>query len=116
MRFVIEKVKCLGGGTYRVEYTNFDGVGTTMEIHAKDELDAFKQVQERLEKGKKTMKVAIICGTLVIVALLTSLTYVCEIKANQRKNEMEMCVKAGKSYVSEAEGYSCRDPFVKVKR
>lgn len=116
MRLMITKIQPQSSGSYLVDYTNIDGQMRRAEVYAKDELEAYTLVQERLEKGKKNMKVAIICGTLITLTFLVSTTYGCAARDESRAAEMSMCVKAGKSYVSEAEGYSCRDPFVKAKR
>ena len=100
-----------GTGSYRVHYA-----AGHKDFYAKDEMDAYAQFQVWVEKDKKNMRMLLICGTVVILAILSSLTYSCQQKADRYDVNMRECVKAGKSYISEDSSYSCRDPFVRAKQ
>lgn len=60
------------------------------------------------------MRTFFVCLTALSLALLSSLTYSCVDSRARYQANMATCVGAGKSYVSEENGYSCRDPFVKA--
>ena len=59
------------------------------------------------------MRTFLVCLTTVILALLSSMTYACTASDATTTAQMRECLKVGKSYVRESNGYSCRDPFVK---
>lgn len=103
------------GSTYTVYYHDFDGGRQTFCVPAKDELDAYVKGQQAVNKKKANMKTAIICATLSLVALLTSALGGCKISSDKYATNMGVCVKAGKSYVAESGGYSCRDVVVRRK-
>ncbi len=103
------------GNRYAVYYHDFHGDREMFLVGAKDELDAYVQGQQALEKKKANMKTAIICATLALVALLTSAVAGCKISSDEYAANMGTCVKAGKSYVAESGGYSCRDVVVRRK-
>jgi hypothetical protein len=103
-----------GGNTFVVYYVNNWGDNAQAEVFAKDELEAFTEFQKIHKKGEERMRTFFLCLTVVILTILTSMTYSCvDIRARYQAN-MATCVGAGKSYVSEKSGYSCRDPFVKA--
>ena len=103
------------GNTYTVSYYDFAKERGRFTVMAKDELDAYAQGQKAVDKKKANMKTFIICGTLTIVALLTSALGGCKLNKDEYSANMATCVKAGKSYVSEEGGYSCRDVVVRRK-
>lgn len=103
------------GNAYDVYYYDFGGTREMFRVAAKDELDAYVQGQQELDKKKANMKTTIICATLSLVALLTSALGGCKISSDEYAANMEVCVKAGKSYVAESGGYSCRDVIVRRK-
>jgi len=113
MRSTIVNVREVEKGTYRVEYYNAVGDPESFRISAKDELDAFTQAKAKVENGVRDMRTFILCATTAFVALVSSITYSCSDSRAQSSVDMRECAKAGKSYVSEDGGYSCRDPFVK---
>lgn len=100
---------------YTVYYRDFGGDSQMFRVVAKDELDAYAQGQKAVNKKKANMKTTIICATLSLVALLTSALGGCKISSDEYAANMEVCVKAGKSYVAESGGYSCRDVVVRRK-
>jgi hypothetical protein len=102
------------GNTFFVYYTNNWGDRAQTEVFAKDELEAFTEFQKIYKKGEERMRTFLLCLTVVILALLTSMTYSCVDSRARYQANMATCVGAGKSYVSEESGYSCRDPFVKA--
>ena len=97
-----------------VYYVNMFGEDSQMEVFAKDELEAFTEFQRVYKGGKEKMRTFLICCTVVILTLLSSVTYSCVDSRARYQANMATCVGAGKSYVSEKNGYSCRDPFVKA--
>ena len=103
------------GNTYDVSYYNFQDERCRFSVVATDELDAFAKGQQAVNKKKANMKTAIICATLSLVALLTSALGGCKISSDEYATNMGTCVKAGKSYVAESGGYSCRDVIVRRK-
>lgn len=103
------------GSTYDVYYYDFGGDRERFRVVAKDELDAYVKGQQELDKRKASMKTVIICATLSLVALLISALGGCKISSDEYAANMEVCVKAGKSYVAESGGYSCRDVVVRRK-
>lgn len=103
------------GNTYDVYYYDFGGGRERLRVGAKDELDAYVKGQQELDKRKASMKTAIICATLSLVALLISALGGCKISSDEYAANMGTCVKAGKSYVAESGGYSCRDVVVRRK-
>jgi len=102
------------GNTFNVYYTNTVGDFANKEVYAKDELEAYTRFHEIYEEGAKKMRVVFLCITVVLLAVLSSITYSCTDSRSRYMDNMATCVKAGKSYISEGGGYSCRDPFVKV--
>lgn len=103
------------GNTYDVSYYDFQDERCRFSVVATDELDAFAKGQQAVNKKKANMKTAIICATLSLVALLTSALGGCKISSDEYATNMGVCVKAGKSYVAESGGYSCRDVVVRRK-
>ena len=113
--YTVYQVEKGRGNTYEVFYYGYEGGRERFSVIAKDELDAYTQGQQELEKKKANMKTTIICGTLAIVAMLTSAVGGCAVQRHYSSSNMTTCVAAGKSYVSEDGGYSCRDIIVRRK-
>lgn len=103
------------GNTYEVYYRDFSDDTTMFTVNAKDDLDAYVQGQQAVDKRKANMKTFIICVTIVVVAILTSSVAGCKITGSEYSTNMATCLKAGKSYVKENDGYSCRDIIVRRK-
>ena len=103
-----------GSNTFAIYYVDAFGDNCQKEVFAKDELEAFTEFQKIYKEGEKKMRTFLLCVTTVILALLSSLTYSCTASDATITAQMRECLKAGKSYVRESSGYSCRDPFVKA--
>jgi hypothetical protein len=113
--YTVYEVEHHRGNTYGVYYRDFDGDIMSFTVHAKDDLDAYVQGQQAVNKKKASMKTFIICVTIVVVAILTSSVAGCQITGSEYSTNMATCLKAGKSYVKENDGYSCRDIIVRRK-
>jgi hypothetical protein len=113
--YTVYQVEKDRGNTYDVFYYDYEGGREKFSVIAKDELDAYTQGQQALEKKKARMKTLIICATLSLVAILTSAVGGCAVQRHYYSATMTTCVAAGKSYVSEDGGYSCRDVIVRRK-
>ena len=93
------------GGEYRIRRNR----GQSFSVYAKDELDAYNKGMAFLKEEEKEMRVITMCVTMVILFLLSSITFACESKGERYTNNMKHCIAKGKNYVSEYEGYSCRE-------
>jgi hypothetical protein len=113
--YTVYEVTHRRGNTFEVNYYNYEGNREAFTINAKDDLDAYVQGQQAVNKKKAKMKILIICATIVVVAILTSSVAGCQITSSKYSTNMATCLKAGKSYVKENDGYSCRDIIVRRK-
>jgi uncharacterized protein (UPF0303 family) len=113
--YTVYRVERDRGNTYEVNYYNYEGNREAFSVVAKDELDAFNLGQQAVNKKRANMKTFIICVTLAFVSLLTSAVAGCKISDDTYAANMATCLKAGKSYVKENSGYSCRDIIVRRK-
>lgn len=104
------------GKEFRVYYVNNWGDNAHKEIYAKDELEAYTRFNEIYKEGAKRMRVVVVSGTIIIITLLSSLTYSCTDSRSRYERNMRECVKSGKNYISEGDSYSCRDPFIKTTK
>lgn len=111
--YEVKDIESTGRGTFRVRFDGIDGT-TSKDFYAKDELEAFTIFQTHITKWKQNMRVFIVCATIVFLAVLASLTSNCSAKREQYSTDMRECLKAGKSYISEDDSFSCRDPFVRA--
>ena len=117
MPTIIEMVEARHGvpgtpGEYRVSRN----AGVNIYVYAKDELDAYTKALAIIEKEEKNMRTFAICATIAFLALVSGLVYGCESRDARYSADMKACVAAGKNYVSEDEGYSCRDASVVPKQ
>jgi hypothetical protein len=113
--YTVYRVEQDRDNTYEVHYYEFDAGRNSFTVVAKDELDAFNLGQQAVNKKKANMKTFIICVTLAFVTLVTSAVAGCQITSSKYSTNMATCLKAGKSYVSEGDSYSCRDIIVRRK-
>lgn len=90
--------------SYKVEYEGAFGDHGFISVFAKDELQAFATATKELEERSMTARVTIIGATVVLLAVLAASTYGCD----KSSRDMEACLKVGKNYVSENQGYSCK--------
>lgn len=90
--------------SYRAEYEDELGDRGYIIVAAKDELEAFTVASKVLEGRSMTVRVFIVSAAVVLLAMLSGLTYGC----NKSSRDMETCLKVGKSYVAENQGFSCR--------
>lgn len=110
MPVIIENVEPRHGrpgqpGEYRVSRNH----GSNIYVYAKDEVDAFTKALSIIEKEKKEMRTITVCTTIGFLVLLSAMIHGCESRQASYASNMKQCLAAGKNYVSEAEGYSCRD-------
>lgn len=101
--------------SYEVRYSALDGSTDRLVLYATDELGAYTEALKILGRKKANMKTFIMCATLMSVFILTSVVYSCDSSRANYATNMNNCVIAGKSYVSEDGGYSCRDVIVRRK-
>jgi hypothetical protein len=81
----------------------------SIRVYAKDELDAYTKATVELEERDKTVKYAFMSMALVIIVLILAITYATRTSRIEYAQNMNTCVTVGKNYVSENDGYSCRD-------
>lgn len=115
MAYEIRSVEKERGNSYEIRYTDLDGSRASMTLYATDELGAYTEARKILEGKKKNMKTLTVCATIIIVAMLTSAVGGCVVDRNYSSTTMEACLKTGKSFVAEGNGYSCRDIIVRRK-
>jgi hypothetical protein len=115
MAYEIRSIEKDRGNSYAIKYTGVDGSRETLTLYATDELGAYAEACKILERKKKNMKTFSICVTLAFVASLTSAVAGCKITRAEYATNMATCLKTGKSYVAEGNGYSCRDIIVRRK-
>jgi hypothetical protein len=113
--YTVYRVEQDRGNTYDVYYYNYEGNREAFSVVAKDDLDAYVQGQQAVNKKKANMKTFIICVTLAFVTLVTSAVGGCAVQRHYYSTNMETCLKTGKSYVAEDDSYSCRDIIVRRK-
>ena len=106
MEDIICEIYERGNGEYRVR-TEKEG---NFSVYAKDELDAYTKGIAYIERKEKEMRVFYVCVTVCILFLFSTITFACEQRSGRYTANMKHCISAGKSYVSEYDGYSCRDP------
>lgn len=100
----ITEITKRSGRTYRVEYTDSFGEQSNFEVSASDELEAFATAKKLLEKKSMTARILMLCMTATVLALFGLIGFGC----SQENRFMDSCLKAGKSYVSENNGHSCK--------
>jgi hypothetical protein len=105
--YKISSIDHAGGTEYRVWY-EAPATFAHLKVFAKDELDAYTKALAEFETREKRMRTIYICITMVILALVAALTFAGQAGRAEYRTNMAHCVKAGKSYVSEGNGYSCR--------
>ena len=115
MAYEIRSIEKDRGNSYEIKYYDTDGSRATITLYATDELGAYTEALKILEKKKKNMKTLIVCATITIVAMLTSAVGGCVVDRNHSSATMGACLKTGKSFVAEGNGYSCRDIIVRRK-
>ena len=104
--------------TFRVYWETPIEFGS-FRVYAKDELDAYAKGTLALEEKDKAMKYFIIAAAAVISVLILAITIVSIYDRVVYAQNMQACVAADKSYVSENDGYSCRTgtpPKVRVAK
>ena len=92
-------------GEYRIRREN----KSAFSVYAKDELDAYTKALAYIEKEEKEMRTYTVCGTIVVLFLVSSVVFSCEQRRDQYDANMRACVAVGKNYVSEDNDYSCRE-------
>lgn len=92
-------------GEFRVRMEH----GPSFSVYAKDELDAYTKALAYIEQKEKEMRTISICVTIVVLFVLCLGTFACERNDIRHDAAMARCVAAGKSFVSEDQGYSCRE-------
>lgn len=93
--------------TFTVDHIDGLGGRSATDVYAKDELDAFVQVSKQVREDRVTTRFAIVGITLVILSMLSALTYSC----NTPDPDLVVCVKAGRAYTPGApngSGKSCQ--------
>lgn len=80
-------------GVFTVRYSGLVGDGR-FEVHAADELDAFKRATHKLKEREVNERYFIVALTISVLALLASLTYACSTPSFR-----ETCIASGKRYV-----------------
>lgn len=100
----ITEVRCRSSGNYQVHYAGDIGATGWLEVAAKDELEAYQKATAVLKDRSMTARVVTVCATLLLLCAFSLIGYGC----SQREKNLETCLKAGKSYVSEQQGYSCK--------
>ena len=83
--------------------------GENFSVFAKDELDAYTKGLQYMKEEEDAMRTFSLCATAVILCLLATITFACEARGDRYAANMKTCLAAGKNYVSEGEGYSCRE-------
>ena len=96
-----------GRGEYTVYYDTSFG-SSYVRIFAIDPLDAYTKATVYLEKESKIVRVFLICGTILLLSLLSAVTYSCTRDRDTAANFRTACLDHNKSIVSENNGTSCR--------
>lgn len=92
---------------YRAYYVGYGG--GFVDVVAKDELDAFVAAQTKIEDEYMTGRNVLLCGTIVVLTLISAFTYGAMNSSASRDAAFAACIKANRQFsVNDAGFYSCK--------
>lgn len=108
-KFTVTRIKKIDsyGADYRAYYVGYGG--GFVDVVAKDELDAFVAAQTKIEDEYMTGRNVLLCGTIVVLTLISAFTYGAISSDASRDTAFTACIKANRQFsVNDSGFYSCK--------